>query len=152
MTAEKRTTAPVRQLRLIVEAEDYEAAVTFYRDVLGLTEQAAFEGEGDARATILDAGRATLELSNPAQIRIIDDVEADGRRSAKIRIAFEVDDSATATKNLVAGGAALIAEPRETPWKSLNSRLTGPEGLQVTLFQELEGIQTRSTGPDFKRP
>lgn len=152
MTAEKRTTAPVRQLRLIVEAEDYEAAVTFYRDVLGLTEQAAFEGEGDARATILDAGRATLELSNPAQIRMIDDVEADGRRSAKIRIAFEVDDSATTTKNLVAGGAALIAEPRETPWKSLNSRLTGPEGLQVTLFQELEGIQTRSTGPDFKRP
>ncbi|MDP9983346.1 putative enzyme related to lactoylglutathione lyase [Pseudarthrobacter oxydans] len=152
MTTENRTTAPVRQLRLIVEAEDYEAAVTFYRDVLGLTEQAAFEGDGDARVTILDAGRATLELSNPAQIRMIDDVEADGQRSAKIRIAFEVDDSATATKDLIAAGATLIAEPRETPWKSLNSRLTGPDGMQVTLFQELEEIQTRSTRPGFKRP
>jgi predicted enzyme related to lactoylglutathione lyase len=152
MTTENRTTAPVRQLRLIVEAEDYEAAVTFYRDVLGLTEQAAFEGDGDARVTILEAGRATLELSNPAQIRMIDHVEADGQRSAKIRIAFEVDDSATATKDLVAAGATLIAEPRETPWKSLNSRLTGPDGIQVTLFQELEEIQTRSTRPGFKRP
>jgi uncharacterized glyoxalase superfamily protein PhnB len=152
MTTENRTTAPVRQLRLIVEAEDYEAAVTFYRDVLGLTEQAAFEGEGDARVTILEAGRATLELSNPAQIRMIDDVEADGQRSAKIRIAFEVDDSATATKDLIAAGATLIAEPRETPWKSLNSRLNGPDGMQVTLFQELEEIQTRSTRPGFKRP
>lgn len=152
MSTENRTTAPVRQLRLIVEAEDYEAAVTFYRDVLGLTEQAAFEGDGDARVTILEAGRATLELSNPAQIRMIDDVEADGQRSAKIRIAFELDDSATATKDLVAAGATLIAEPRETPWKSLNSRLNGPDGIQVTLFQELEEIQTRSTRPGFKRP
>ena len=57
--------------------------MTFYRDVLGLTEQASFEGDGDARVTILEAGRATLELSNPAQIRVIDDVEADGQRSAK---------------------------------------------------------------------
>lgn len=152
MTTENRTTAPVRQLRLIVEAEDYEAAVAFYRDVLGLTEQAAFEGNGDARVTILEAGRATLEISNPAQIRMIDDVEADGQRSAKIRIAFEVDDSATATKDLVAAGATLIAEPRETPWKSLNSRLNGPDGIQVTLFQELEETQTRSTRPGFKRP
>ncbi|MEC5182441.1 VOC family protein [Arthrobacter sp. CG_A4] len=152
MTTDNRTKPSVRQLRLIVEVEDYEAAVRFYRDVLGLTEQAAFEGDGDARVTILDAGRATLELSNPAQIRMVDAVEADGKRSAKMRIAFEVDDSATATKDLVAGGASLIAEPRETPWKSLNSRLTGPEGLQVTLFQELEDIQTRSTRPGFKHP
>ncbi len=152
MTTDNRTKPSVRQLRLIVEVEDYEAAVRFYRDVLGLTVQAAFEGDGDARVTILDAGRATLELSKPAQSRMIDDVEADGTRSAKIRVAFEVDDSATATQDLVAGGASLIAEPRETPWKSLNSRLTGPGGLQVTLFQELEEIQTRSTRPGFKRP
>ena len=46
----------VRQLRLVVEAEDYDAAVAFYRDALGLTEQAAFEGEGDARVMILNAG------------------------------------------------------------------------------------------------
>lgn len=58
---------PVRQLRLVVEAHDFEDAVRFYRDVLGLSEQAAFEGDGDERVVIFDAGRATLELANPAQ-------------------------------------------------------------------------------------
>lgn len=152
MDTDNRTNTPVRQLRLIVEVEDFDAAVEFYRDVLGLPEQAAFEGEGDARVVILDAGRATLELSNPAQVRMIDTIEADGQKSAKIRVAFEVDDSAAATDGLVAAGATLTAEPRVTPWMSLNSRLIGPEGQQITLFQELETIQTREIRPGFKRP
>ncbi|MCC3282043.1 VOC family protein [Arthrobacter caoxuetaonis] len=128
---------PVRQLRLVVEAEDYDAALAFYRDVLGLPEQEAYQGEGDARVTILDAGRATLELSNPAQVRMIDRVEADGQPSLKLRVAFEVDDAAARTQRAVDGGAELVAEPRETPWRSLNSRLNGPAGLQLTLFQKL---------------
>jgi uncharacterized glyoxalase superfamily protein PhnB len=88
--------------------------------------------------SILDAGRATLELSNPAQVRLIDSVEAEGRPSAQIRIAFEVDDAAGTTHRLVEAGAELIAELRETPWRSLNSRLDAPAGLQLTLFQELD--------------
>ncbi|UPO77318.1 MULTISPECIES: VOC family protein [Arthrobacter] len=135
------TPNPVRQLRLVVEAEDYDAALTFYRDVLGLPEQEAYQGEDDARVTILDAGRATLELSNPAQVRMIDRVEADGRPSLKLRVAFEVDDAAAATRQAVDGGAELVAEPRETPWRSLNSRLNGPAGLQLTLFQELDDLR-----------
>jgi len=128
----------VRQLRIVVETADFDAAVAFYRDSLGLPEEAAYEGEGDARVMILDAGRATLELSNPAQVRLIDQVEADGAPSARIRIAFEVDDARTTTDTLVDAGATLIASPRETPWRSLNSRLEAPADLQVTLFQELE--------------
>lgn len=128
----------VRQLRLVVEAEDYDAAVAFYRDVLGMPEEAAFQGDGGARVSILDAGRATLELSNPAQVRLIDSVEAEGRPSARLRVALEVDDAEGATRRLVEAGARLIAEPRETPWRSLNSRLDGPAGLQLTLFQELD--------------
>ncbi|MFF0371018.1 hypothetical protein [Micromonospora sp. NPDC005087] len=49
----------VRQLRLVVEAADHDAAVAFFRDALGLPEEAAFSGDGDARVVILDAGRAT---------------------------------------------------------------------------------------------
>jgi uncharacterized glyoxalase superfamily protein PhnB len=145
-------TSPVRQLRLVVEAEDYGAAVAFYRDALGLTEQAAFEGEGDARVMILNAGLATLEISNPAQVRMIDRVEADGSPSAKLRIAFEVDDARQVTDDLVDAGATLIASPRETPWRSLNSRLDAPAGLQVTVFQELETLDERSARPEFTDP
>lgn len=142
----------VRQLRLVVEAEDFDAALTFYRDVLGLTERAAFEGEGDARVAILDAGAATLELANPAQVKMIDAVEADGRPSARVRVAFEVDDSAGTTTELVHAGAQLIATPRETPWRSLNSRLHAPGDLEITLFQELEAPDTRSSHPGFEQP
>ncbi|MDR7081480.1 putative enzyme related to lactoylglutathione lyase [Arthrobacter ginsengisoli] len=138
MTTEDQPPPPVRQLRLVVETDDYDAALTFYRDVLGLVEREVVTGEGDARITILEAGRATLELSNPAQVRYIDRVEADGQPSAKIRVAFEVDDAEAATRGLVEAGGTLIAEPRETPWRSLNSRLNGPAGLQITLFQELD--------------
>ncbi|MFT4030555.1 MAG: VOC family protein [Protaetiibacter sp.] len=140
----------VKQLRLVVEAEDFDAALAFYRDMLGLPERAAFEGDGDARVAILDAGHATLELSNPAQVRMIDAVEADGRSSARIRVAFEVDDSAGITDELTAAGAELIAEPRETPWRSLNSRLHAPADLEVTLFQELETREERQASPGFK--
>ena len=128
----------VRQLRIVVETADFDAAVAFYRDALGLPEEAAYEGEGDARVMILDAGRATFELSNTAQVRLIDRVEADGAPSARIRIAFEVDDARATTDTLVDAGATLIASPRETPWRSLNSRMDAPADLQVTLFQELE--------------
>jgi len=131
----------VRQLRIVVETIDFDAAVAFYRDALGLPEEAAFEGEDDARVMILDAGRATLELSNPAQVRLIDRVEAEGSPSARIRIAFEVDDAQTTTDALVEAGATLVASPRETPWRSLNSRMEAPAGLQVTLFQELDRSQ-----------
>ncbi len=135
---EKETARPVRQLRVVVRVEDYDAALAFYRDVLGMPEEEAYQGDGGARVSILDAGRATLELSNPAQVRLIDSVEAEGRPSARIRIALEVDDAAGTTHRLVEAGAELIAEPRETPWRSLNSRLDAPAGLQLTLFQELD--------------
>jgi catechol 2,3-dioxygenase-like lactoylglutathione lyase family enzyme len=135
---------PVLQMRLVVEAEDYDEAVRFYRDVLGLHEQAAFEGEGDARVAILDAGRATLEIANPAQKRMIDEVEV-GRAGVapRMRVAFEVADGRGTTDRLVAAGAELVAPPTETPWRSLNSRLEAPAGLQITLFEELETLDDR---------
>lgn len=141
--------SPVRQLRLVVEAEDFDTAIRFYRDALGLPEQAAFEGDGDARVVIFDAGRATLEIANPAQKRMIDEVEAGGHESARIRVAFEVDDTAGATDALRAGGATVVAEPTVTPWRSLNSRLDAPAGLQLTLFQELESADQRAGRDGF---
>lgn len=130
------------QLRLVVETEDYAAAVAFYRDVLGLREQGSFAADGDAHVTILEVPTATLEIANPAQVRFIDEVEV-GRPVARpyplsIRVAFEVDDAAATTRRLAEGGAEVVAEPVETPWRSLNARLEAPGGLQITAFQELD--------------
>jgi predicted enzyme related to lactoylglutathione lyase len=127
---------PVRELRLVVTAADYDEALRFYRDVLGLPERGAFSSP-DGRVTILDAGRATLELTDPGHAEFIDEVEVGHRVAGHIRVAFQVDDSTATTARLAAAGAEVLAEPTRTPWNSLNSRLEAPGALQLTLFTEL---------------
>ena len=126
----------VSQLRLVVEAEDFDAAVAFYRDALGLPVELDLAGDGGEHVMILDAGRATLELSNPAQVAMIDEVEVGRRVAPRLRVAFEVDDAERATAALVRAGAELVAPPTRTPWDSLNARLEAPADLQITLFEE----------------
>jgi len=125
------------QMRLVVEVDDYDEAVRFYRDVLGATEELQVHGENGEKVTILYVGRATLELSNRAQVEMIDDVEVGRRVAPRLRVAFEVADVASATDRLVEGGAELVAPPTRTPWDSLNARLEAPADLQLTLFEEL---------------
>jgi catechol 2,3-dioxygenase-like lactoylglutathione lyase family enzyme len=130
----------VRQLRLVVTAPDYEAALSFYRDALGLEELGAFTGDHGA-VTILDAGRATLELSDPLHADYIDDVEVGRRVAGHLRVAFQVDGVDALTRRLDEAGATVLADPVETPWGSRNSRLEAPAGLQLTLFEEPEGAR-----------
>ena len=138
MAEENRNGTVVRQLRLVVEAEDYDTAVRFYRDALGLPVEGAFEADGGAHVTILDAGRATLEIANPAQKAFIDDVEVGRQVAPRLRVAFEVDDGEGVTRRLAEAGATVVAPPTETPWRSLNARLDAPAGLHITVFQELD--------------
>ncbi len=126
----------VRELRVVVTADDYDEALRFYRDVLGLPERESYSSQ-DGRVTILEAGRATLEIADPSQAEFIDRVEVGNRVAGHIRVAFEVDDAEATTRELAAAGAQVIAEPTRTPWNSLNSRLSAPAGLQLTLFTEL---------------
>jgi lactoylglutathione lyase len=121
---------------VVVTVADYDEALRFYRDVLGLREEAAFSSEG-GHVAILEAGRATLELADGAHAAFVDKVEVGRRVAGQIRIAFEVDDAHAATDAVTAAGAKIIAPPTTTPWRSLNSRLEAPGDLQLTLFEEL---------------
>jgi lactoylglutathione lyase len=135
----------VLQMRLVVEAADYEDAVRFYRDVLGGDQELQLHGDGGERVTILDVGRATLEISSPEQVDMIDRVEVGHRVSPRLRVAFEVADAEAVTDSLAHQGADLLAPPTRTPWGSLNSRLHAPGDLQITVFQEL-GDQAPTDG------
>ena len=127
----------VRQLRLVITVDDYEKALAFYRDALGMQEYAAYAAPNGGRVTLLDAGRATVELADAAQADYIDEVEVGRRVAGQLRVAFEVADAEDATSRLAAAGADVIAVATRTPWDSLNARLTDPDGVQLTLFQEL---------------
>jgi lactoylglutathione lyase len=124
---------PVREMRLVVTATDYAEAVRFYRDVLGLPERASYSSP-DGQVVILEAGRATLEIADPAQAEFIDRIEVGRRVAGHIRVAFQVADSAETARRLAANGATLLAEATLTPWQDLNARLEAPGGLQLTLF------------------
>jgi catechol 2,3-dioxygenase-like lactoylglutathione lyase family enzyme len=127
-------TGPVRETRIAVTVEDYDAAVRLYRDALGLPALEEWDGP-DGRGMVLDAGRATLELLSPEQAALVDRIEAGARVSGPIRLALHVGDSAGTAARLVAGGARRVADPVITPWGHRNTRVQTPDGLQLTLFE-----------------
>jgi predicted enzyme related to lactoylglutathione lyase len=132
----------VSELRLVVTTPDYDTALAFYRDTLGLREQAAFSSP-DGRVTILAAGRATLELTDPGNAAFIDDVEVGRRVAGPIRVAFEVTDSVAVTDRLARAGAQVVAPPTRTPWGTVNARLDAPGDLHLTLFSHPAGEPAR---------
>jgi catechol 2,3-dioxygenase-like lactoylglutathione lyase family enzyme len=125
--------SPVRELRLAFTVEDYEGAVRFYRDALGLPVIQEWEQETGSGA-ILDAGRATLELLSVAQSDLVDRIEVGEIVSGPIRLALEVEDSEQTATALAAAGAQRIGGPVVTPWSHKNVRLRAPDGMQLTLF------------------
>jgi lactoylglutathione lyase len=128
---------PVHELRVVLTVDDYDAALTFYRDALGVEELAAYAAPNGGRVTLLSVGRATLELADRAQAEYIDEVEVGRRVAGRVRLAFQVDDVDEVTAAATARGADLIAAPARTPWNSRNARLTAIDGNQLTLFEQL---------------
>ena len=81
---------PVRELRLVVTAPDYDEAVRFYRDVLGLPERESYSsptGGDDPRAVAPHPDRRS------AQAEFIDRVGRPARGQPH-RVALEVVDPA----------------------------------------------------------
>lgn len=136
MTHSEPDRPTVRELRLVITTDDYDAAVAFYRDVLGLPVSAEFLSEEQGRVVILEAGAATLEIGDVPHGEYVDRVEVGRRVAGHLRVALRVDDAASATSAAAGAGAEVVAPPTVTPWRSLNARLEAPGGVQVTLYQE----------------
>ena len=127
----------VKELRLVLTVPDFDAALAFYRDALGLDLEAVWESEG-GHVVLLSAGRATLELVDEAHAAEIDRLEVGRRVAGPVRVAFRVDDSGAVATELEAAGATRIAGPVITPWNDRNVRLEAPDGTQLTLFTPAE--------------
>jgi lactoylglutathione lyase len=88
--------SPARELRVAVTVADFDAAVRFYRDALGLPVIEAWDHPHDRRGVILAAGQATLELLSTAQTQLVDQVET----------ATPQADAAQSTDGAQRGGSA----------------------------------------------
>jgi lactoylglutathione lyase len=125
--------ANVNEFRVVLTVADFDEAVAFYRDAVGL-EQSADWSSDDGRVVLLEGGRATIEIMDEAQAAVVDSVEAGRRVSGAVRLALEVADSEKTAQRLVEAGAQQIAPPVTTPWGDRNARVQAPDGMQLTLF------------------
>ena len=123
----------ISELRVVLTVPDFDEALRFYRDSLGMTELEDWSTD-NGRVVLLDSGRGTLELFDEAQAEYIDDEEVGRRVSGKVRLAIGVDDSDGMTEQATSGGGVLEAAPVDTPWGDRNARVRTPDGLQLTLF------------------
>ena len=128
-----KTESPVRELRVALTVDDYEAALRFYRDALGLPVVDDWDG-----GAVLDAGRATLEVLSRSEAERADEVEVGERVAGDVRLALEVADSSATAETLTAAGAEHLGGPVVTPWSHRNVRLRAPDGMQLTLFTVVE--------------
>jgi catechol 2,3-dioxygenase-like lactoylglutathione lyase family enzyme len=123
----------VTELRVALTVPNFDEALAFYREALGLEQLADWSSES-GRVVLLHAGRATLELFDEAQAETVDAIEAGRRVSGQVRLAIEVGDSEETARRLVAAGAEEVAPPVSTPWGDRNARIRAPDGMQLTLF------------------
>jgi methylmalonyl-CoA/ethylmalonyl-CoA epimerase len=123
----------VTELRVALTVADFDQALAFYRDALGLEQLADFSG-ANGRVVLLAAGRATLELFDESQAGYVDEIEAGRRVSGVVRLALEVPDSEATAQKLIAAGGEAVAPAVTTPWGDRNARVQAPDGMQLTLF------------------
>ena len=121
------------ELRVALTVADFDEAVRFYRDALGLEQLADWSSE-TGRVILLGAGRATLELLDESQAETVDAIEAGTRVSGSVRLALEVANSDETARRLVNAGGEQVAPPVTTPWGDRNARVRAADGMQLTLF------------------
>jgi methylmalonyl-CoA/ethylmalonyl-CoA epimerase len=123
----------VRELRVALTVADFDGAVAFYRDALGL-DQVADWSTDPGRVILLSAGQATIELLDEAHAAKVDSIEVGRRVAGTVRLALAVEDSEEMARRLVGAGAEQVAPPVMTPWGDRNARVQAPDGMQLTLF------------------
>jgi catechol 2,3-dioxygenase-like lactoylglutathione lyase family enzyme len=125
----------IRHIAAITEiVDDIEAAVSFYRDVLGLPVK--YE-QGWAYADVEVRGVLHFGIwlrKNAAKI-IFGDPEAVDRIPLGFTIGFEADSVGEASQSIKARGYSIIQEPQIEPWGQKTSRLFSPSGMLCKISE-----------------
>ena len=125
----------VREVRIALTVEDFDQAVQFYRDRLGLAVVEEWQ-RPEGRGAILSLGpQATLELFDGPQADFVDQVEVGQRVSGPVRLALSVPDADAAAAVFEQAGAQVLSPAKPMPWGDLNARVQTPDGMQITLYQ-----------------
>jgi lactoylglutathione lyase len=124
-----------QELRFAFTVDDFDAAVSLFRDVLGLETLMDLEAQG-GRGVILRVPSATLELFDVRHTDVVDEIEAGRPLGERVRIAVRVGDLEEAARAVAGAGAEALARPVDTPWGDRNQRFRTANGMQLTLFRQ----------------
>ena len=122
------------QFRVSLTVSDFSKAVSFYRDALGL-ELTDDWSTDKGKCVVFAVEKATIEIVDRQQAQYIDKIEVGEPVSGQVRLALQFESVELAVGRARTGGAKVLKDPVETPWKDVNARILGPDGMQVTLFQ-----------------
>lgn len=115
--------------RVIFRATDYETSVAFYRDVLGLPVDRAWDRGPTRKGTIFVAGSAFVE------VLAMDEAHGPPQN---IELYFPVADVDAFAEDLLNQGVALYSEPTDKPWGHRTVSVLDPDGVRAIAYSEIE--------------
>ena len=113
--------------------EDFEAAVQFYRDTLGLEVESL--SEGYATATIPGVLHFGIWSRAEAAEATYGSPDAADRVPLGFTIAFEVDDVAEAAQHLKNSAVEVVQPTKTEPWGQVTSRFITPSGALCEIAE-----------------
>ena len=113
--------------------EDFEAAVQFYRDTLGLEVESL--SEGYATATIPGVLHFGIWSRAEAAEATYGSPDAAERVPLGFTIAFEVDDVTEAAQHLDNAAVKIVQPTKTEPWGQVTSRFITPSGALCEIAE-----------------
>ena len=128
----------IRHIAGIAEiVDDMEAAISFYRDVLGLMVRHE-QGAGYADVEVPGILHFGIWLRKRAAEITFGDPGVADRIPLGFTIGFEVDAVDALSKAMKASGGAVVQEPQNEPWGQRTSRFLSPSGALCELAETPE--------------
>ncbi|GAA2891105.1 VOC family protein [Actinoplanes cyaneus] len=115
---------------------DIEAAVRFYRDLLGLTETFRTPAEGTPSHVEVRAGSFTIGLGTVDAASRVHGVDAEPGRPA-MALVFWAGDVDAEFARLTAAGVTAVKPPHDTGNNNRNALLRDPDGNLVEIVSKV---------------
>ena len=123
------TTLKARSLVPTMTVNDIKRSLKFYKDGLGFVVTEEMKDGGEVKGVMIDAGGATLGLSQDDFAKGRDRVKGVG-----MRIYLETDQDIEAlARQAKAAGITLDAGPGPLPWGPIGFTVTDPDGFKLTI-------------------
>ncbi len=127
---------PVKRAGAILAVSDFEGALAFYRDRLGLDVEAVYDDPPYATLTAAGARISLAEQGHAAEDRPgVTMAAPDDPSRANVVLVLEVDDARAVYRQLAGEGVRFLAEPYEPPWGGCRFFCVDLDGYLVEIEQ-----------------